>query len=107
MIRDDDARDLSLGVEADEHLDRTVEAALERLELRRPVREAEQLALLAGGRRSERFVMRRVAALRGERSGVRKQLLELRRELSIVRALAARADGEDSDAERQRREARE
>ena len=46
MIRDDDARDLAGGIHADEHLDRAVEAALERLELRRPVGEAEQLAFL-------------------------------------------------------------
>src|SRR5687767_10064636 len=79
MIRNDDARDLARGVHADEHLDRTVEAALERLELGRPVGEAEQLALLAGRCRTERLVVRRRARLRRERRGVRKQLLELRR----------------------------
>src|SRR5690606_20260743 len=55
MLRDDDAGDHAFGIHADQHLDRTVERALERLELRGPVRVAEDLGLLARSGRAERL----------------------------------------------------
>ena len=75
-----------------------------------PVRpgEARVRTLFSGiSRGTERLVVRRSARLRREGRGAREQLFELRRELGIVRALAARAHGEQRKADGERCEARQ
>ena len=88
VLRDDDAREKARRVHADEHLDRSVEPALERLELGGPVGEAEQLRVLARGARAERLVMRRRAAFRREARRFGEQLLELGEQAGFVDDLA-------------------
>src|SRR5690606_7692318 len=95
------------GIHADEHLDRPVVRALERLELRRPEREPEQLGLPAAlWGCAEGLEVRRVTFLRREPGGFRKQALELRAQLAILDRLALHGrrsdetthDGEQSES---------